>query len=105
VLPSNSVPPQGDTEISFKEQEGIEDGANPEVVAARTVPFPSSIGLSFLLSDTVKTITATVHWGDYYPIVDENDRSEDEKDERVHLATSTHCKPHPNAYPSPTTPI
>jgi len=65
----------------FKEQEGIEDGANPEVVAARTVPFPSSIGLSFLLSDTVKTITATVHWGDYYPIVDENDRSEDEKDE------------------------
>ncbi len=72
---------QGDTEISFTEQEGIEDGTNPEVAAARTVPFPSSIGLSFLLSDTVKTITATVHWGDYYPIVDENDRSEDEKDE------------------------
>ncbi len=72
---------QGDTEISFTKQEGIEDGINPEVAAARTVPFPSSIGLSFLLSDTVKTITATVHWGDYYPIVDENNFSEDEKDE------------------------
>ncbi|MEY3298755.1 MAG: hypothetical protein RLZZ597_2015 [Cyanobacteriota bacterium] len=57
-----------DREISLEKKEGVEDGANPEITAARTVPFPSSIGLSFLLPDSVKEITATISWGDYYPI-------------------------------------
>jgi len=57
-----------DREIAFAKKEGIEDGTNPEVTAARTVPFPSSIGLSFLLPNTVKEVAAIVSWGDYYPI-------------------------------------
>jgi len=57
-----------DREIAFGKKEGTEDGANPEVTAARTVPFPSSIGLSFLLPDSVTKVEATITWGDYSPI-------------------------------------
>ena len=57
-----------DREIAFEKKEGIEDGANPEITAARTVPFPSSIGLSFLLPASVGEVTATLIWGDYSPI-------------------------------------
>ena len=59
---------ENDREIAFEKKEGIEDGANPEVTAARTVPFPSSIGLSFLLPDSVTEVGATISWGDYDPI-------------------------------------
>jgi hypothetical protein len=60
--------PAGETENTFEKKEGVEDGANPETTAARAVPFPSSIGLSFLLPDTVQTLAATLTWGDYYPV-------------------------------------
>ena len=73
---------EGDTQNSFEKREGVEDGANPEVTAARTVPFPSSIGLSFLLPHTVQTITATLSWGDYNPIeiIEDNLETQTEPD-------------------------
>ncbi|WP_199247045.1 DISARM system helicase DrmA [[Phormidium] sp. ETS-05] len=45
-----------------------DDAAAPEAAAARKVPFPSSMGLSFLISDRVSELQATVSWGDYTPI-------------------------------------
>ncbi|MFH7241792.1 MAG: DISARM system helicase DrmA [Spirulina sp.] len=69
----------GEIENNFEKKEGIEDGANPEISAARTVPFPSSIGLSFLLPNTVTTLTATINWGDYYPIEVTQDNPEEEE--------------------------
>ncbi len=48
-----------------------EDNPIPENVTAKKVPFPSSMGLSFLLRDTVSDIKAQVCWGDYF-VVDEN---------------------------------
>ncbi|MBD2428240.1 DISARM system helicase DrmA [Phormidium sp. FACHB-1136] len=69
----------GEIENNFEKKEGIEDGANPEIAAARTVPFPSSIGLSFLLPNTVTTLTATITWGDYYPIEVTQDNPEEEE--------------------------
>ncbi|HIK10426.1 MAG TPA: helicase [Oscillatoriaceae cyanobacterium M33_DOE_052] len=45
-----------------------EDAAAPEKTAARKVPFPSSMGLSFLISEKVSELQATVSWGDYAPI-------------------------------------
>ena len=45
-----------------------EDNTTPESTAARRVPFASSMGLSFLISDQVLTLQAQISWGDYYPI-------------------------------------
>jgi Helicase conserved C-terminal domain len=45
-----------------------EDSSAPEVTAARQAIFPSSMGLSFLISEEVSEIQATISWGDYHPI-------------------------------------
>ncbi|MGL4500921.1 MAG: hypothetical protein ACRCU2_17760, partial [Planktothrix sp.] len=45
-----------------------EDSSAPEVTAARQAIFPSSMGLSFLISEQVSEVLATVSWGDYHPI-------------------------------------
>ena len=64
----------GDEELD--EQAGnirSEDNAAPEAAAARKSTFPSSMGLSFLISEQVLTLQAQVCWGDYYPIHPEED--------------------------------
>jgi len=45
-----------------------EDGQSPEVTPARKALFPSSMGMSFLISRQTKELLTTVHWADYKPI-------------------------------------
>ncbi|AKG21295.1 DISARM system helicase DrmA [Calothrix sp. 336/3] len=42
-----------------------EDAATPETASARKAFFPSSIGLSFLVSADTQELDVTVNWGDY----------------------------------------
>lgn len=44
---------------------GVDDGDAPERAAARSSYLPSSIGMSLLVSQATKTLSVTVHWGDY----------------------------------------
>ncbi len=59
-----------------------EDSQTPEAAAARKALFPSSMGLSFLISQQTKELQATVHWGDYLPVELEEDTSEQELDDK-----------------------
>src|SRR5947209_15328386 len=43
---------------------GIDDDAPPERASTRKVFFPSSIGLSVLVSPETKSISVTTEWGD-----------------------------------------
>ena len=45
-----------------------EDENTPETASARKALFPSSIGLSFLISDKTTSLDLEVYWGDYQPI-------------------------------------
>lgn len=60
-----------------------EDGSAPEKAAARQTVFPSSMGLSFLVPETVKELEVEVSWGDYIPIESEDgeDNPEGEQSE------------------------
>src|SRR5438132_13970974 len=46
---------------------GTDDQTTPEPAAARRSFFPSSIGLSFLVADSTKTVRVVARWGDYQP--------------------------------------
>ena len=59
-----------------------EDSQTPEAAAARKALFPSSMGLSFLLSQQTKELQATIHWGDYLPIELEQDTADQEPDDK-----------------------
>ena len=50
-----------------------EDSKNPDKPAARKALFPSSMGLSCLLSGKTTTLEAQVSWGDYIPLTPEED--------------------------------
>ncbi|MCU0532924.1 MAG: DISARM system helicase DrmA [Hydrococcus sp. Prado102] len=61
-----------DDEIDQENRTGAgDDESNPEKAAARRGFFPSSMGLSFLISQEVKEVTLTVEWGDYFPVAEE----------------------------------
>lgn len=45
-----------------------EDSQSPEASPARKALFPSSMGMSFLISKRTQKLQATVHWADYKPI-------------------------------------
>ena len=45
-----------------------EDSQSPEVAPARKPLFPSSMGMSFLISQQTEELLTTVHWADYRPI-------------------------------------
>jgi hypothetical protein len=47
------------------EVEGTDDDVTPEPPAARRAFFPSSIGLSLLVSEATRQLTVEVNWGDY----------------------------------------
>jgi hypothetical protein len=65
------------------QSDSSEDSSNPEKPAARKVLFPSSMGLSFLVSGKTETVEATVTWGDYLPMeANLEEGFEDEPQER-----------------------
>src|SRR5688572_27693171 len=41
---------------------GVDDGDAPEPAAARSSYLPSSIGMSLLVSQTMKSLSVAVHW-------------------------------------------
>ena len=59
-----------------------EDSQTPEAAAARKALFPSSMGLSFLISQQTKELQATINWGDYLPIDLEEDTPDQEPDDK-----------------------
>lgn len=46
---------------------GVDDDAAPEQASKRKAPFPSSIGLSVLVPQGVRSLALQVSWGDYHP--------------------------------------
>src|SRR6185295_14943042 len=59
---------QGELDLANAGSGGDEDDALPEPPAARRGHFPSSIGLSVLVSGEAKDLRVTARWGDYTPI-------------------------------------
>ena len=49
------------------ESAGLAEESNDERKAARKAFFPSSIGVSFLVSEACRDLAVTVRWGDYAP--------------------------------------
>jgi hypothetical protein len=60
-------PTADDTIEVITNKDIAEDAKTPETAAARKAPFPSSIGLSFLVPATTEKLEVTVEWGDYQP--------------------------------------
>ncbi|MBD2073040.1 helicase [Phormidium sp. FACHB-592] len=56
-----------------------EDSQSPEATPARKPLFPSSMGMSFLISRQTKELPTTVHWADYKPIELERQKLEVEE--------------------------
>lgn len=52
----------------------------PEKAFARKAFFPSSMGLSLLVSECVSHLSVTVEWGDYSPLKDSSNDADLEKD-------------------------
>jgi hypothetical protein len=48
---------------------GLDDEAAPESASSRKTPFPSSMGLSVLISPKCRHIKATVTWGEYTAVL------------------------------------
>ena len=59
---------QGELELGEAGSGGDEDDSTPEPPAARRGHFPSSIGLSVLVSGEPQDLRVTARWGDYTPI-------------------------------------
>jgi Helicase conserved C-terminal domain len=55
-------------EIDAPTSKSSEDENTPETASARKALFPSSIGLSFLISSQTTSLDLEVYWGDYQPI-------------------------------------
>jgi hypothetical protein len=53
-------------ELEAPDKRGTDDETTPETASARKAPFPSSIGLSFLVSDRTTSLKAEIYWGDYF---------------------------------------
>jgi hypothetical protein len=53
-------------ELEAPDKRGTDDETTPEAASARKAPFPSSIGLSFLVSDRTTNLEAEIYWGDYF---------------------------------------
>jgi Helicase conserved C-terminal domain len=53
-------------ELEAPSTKATDDETTPETASARRAPFPSSIGLSFLVSDRTTQLTAEISWGDYF---------------------------------------
>jgi Helicase conserved C-terminal domain len=53
-------------ELEAPDKRATDDETTPEAASARKAPFPSSIGLSFLVSDRTTNLEAEIYWGDYF---------------------------------------
>lgn len=73
LIPSGSSPEYSGDPDEDEELDGVpEDGGLPEESseerrAAKKAFFPSSMGLSLLVSGSVQELEVTLHWGDYEP--------------------------------------
>ncbi|WP_141731407.1 DISARM system helicase DrmA [Oligoflexus tunisiensis] len=63
-------------ELDCASESGSLDDHTPESQAARQTFFPSSIGLSFLISASENSLNATITWGDYEFITDRQSEAE-----------------------------
>ncbi|MDB9504711.1 hypothetical protein PN441_16655, partial [Spirulina major CS-329] len=68
ALPERSDDDEDDLDQGVETTDCTEDSHIPEGRSARTVPFPASMGLSFLLSGDITHLKARISWGDYFPI-------------------------------------
>ena len=74
LIPSGAPPEQSadadeDDELGeASEEAGLAEESTEERRAAKKSFFPSSIGLSFLVSQRTRAISARVRWGDYAPL-------------------------------------
>lgn len=59
-----------------------EDSQNPDKPAARRALYPSSMGLSVLLSGPTTEVEVVATWGDYHPLPDLEGEASDETDMR-----------------------
>ena len=66
--PDRSADADEDDDLdTVPESAGLPEESNDERKAARKAFFPSSIGLSFLVSGPCRELAVTVRWGDYAP--------------------------------------
>ena len=77
-----SDPTADETSDEIGAGDSSEDSQAPEAAAARKALFPSSMGLSFLISQQTKELQATIHWGDYLPIELEQETPNQESDDK-----------------------
>lgn len=79
LIPSDTQPAhradadENDDLDQIDESMGLEEESNDERRAAKKGHFPSSMGLSFLVSRDTRSLAVTVRWGDYEPVRIEGD--------------------------------
>ncbi|MBP5974342.1 helicase [Brasilonema sp. CT11] len=75
--------------VQISNTDVADDAVAPETASARKALFPSSIGLSFLISLETKELDVTVNWGDYLPKAGETElqstKTEDESEQTTEL--------------------
>lgn len=75
--------------VQISNSDVADDAGTPETASARKALFPSSIGLSFLISSETQELDVTVNWGDYLPKVGETElettETEDESEQTTEL--------------------
>ena len=77
-----SDPTADETSNEVGAGDSSEDSQTPEAAAARKALFPSSMGLSFLISQQTKELQATIYWADYLPVELEEDTPDQESDDK-----------------------
>ncbi|NJL84144.1 MAG: hypothetical protein HC890_16715 [Chloroflexaceae bacterium] len=80
--PSDRADSTADDEFNAPNQDKSDDDPVPETTSARKACFPSSMGLSFLITSNTTQLQVTATWGDYSPSPrpqETNDPSEDPK--------------------------
>jgi hypothetical protein len=90
---------QGELDLGDAGSGGDEDDSTPEPPAARRGHFPSSIGLSVLVSGEAQDLRITARWGDYTPVEQDGKPTGEwqrhEREEMVSVRLSGH-KVHPS---------
>lgn len=66
-----------------------EDNVVTETISAKKAPFPSSMGLSFLVSEQVHEIEAQISWGDYFEFENGDDPKKINTSELPKLTSSS----------------
>jgi hypothetical protein len=82
-------------ELEASSPKATDDDASPETASARKAPFPSSIGLSFLVSKTTTNLEIEIYWGDYHPLKPDGKIENKDKTERVPRTASERWQRHP----------